>query len=67
MIKNKLKFYRELSTLSQTKFAMSLNINPGQYNKWENQKIQPSIESAWDICKKLNITLNDLFYDEEGN
>lgn len=67
-VKNKLKQYREKTNLSQSKFAMLLDINPGQYNRWENQKVQPTIESAWEICKKLNITLSDLFYDEEeGN
>lgn len=67
-VKNRLIEYREPTGLSQSKFAMSLDINPGQYNRWENQNVQPSIESAWNICKKLNITLNDLFYEEEeGN
>jgi DNA-binding XRE family transcriptional regulator len=61
MLKNKLKSWRHRLEMNQTEFAQHLGYTIGQYNLWENQKRQPDLENAWQIARKLNCTINDLF------
>jgi DNA-binding XRE family transcriptional regulator len=63
-VKNRLKFYREQRKLNQNEFSIVLGVNVNQYNKWENHRIQMTIDRAFDICKKLGIKIDDLFYEE---
>ena len=61
MLKNKLKSWRHKMEMNQTEFAVYLACTVGQYNQWEHQKRQPDLDRAWQISKKLNCTINDLF------
>lgn len=61
MLKNKLKSWRHKMEMNQTEFAGYLGINQSHYNRWENQKLQPTLEMALIISSKLKCTVNDLF------
>lgn len=61
MLKNRLKHWRHRMEMNQTEFAEFIGCTPGQYNQWEHQKRQPDLDRAWQIAKKLNCTINDLF------
>lgn len=64
MLKNKLKHFRHKHEMNQIEFYTFLSVNKDQYSRWERQENQPSLESAWKICKKLNCKLEDLFYED---
>lgn len=61
MLKNKLKSYRHKMEMNQTEFAGWLGVNVSLYNRWENQKVQPSLIIALKLSGKLTCTVNDLF------
>lgn len=62
MIKNKLKSWRHKLEMNQIEFAKFLGVNQSHYNRWENQRLQPTLEMALHISKKLNCSVNELFY-----
>ncbi|CVK18430.1 helix-turn-helix transcriptional regulator [Sporomusa sphaeroides] len=62
MLKNKLKTWRHKYEMNQIEFASFLGVNQSHYNRWENQKLQPTLEMALRISEKLKCTVNDLFY-----
>jgi len=59
-IKNRLKSIRHKHEMNQTEFAQMLGVLQNLYCRWENQKQQPSLESALNICHKLKIKMEDL-------
>ena len=61
MLKNKLKSWRHKKEMNQTEFAEYLEVDKNLYNRWENQKVQPSLLMALKISNKLSCTVNDLF------
>lgn len=63
-LRNRLKSYRHQKEMNQIEFAEFLGVHPNQYNRWERQAIQPSLETAWILTKKLKIKIDDLFYGE---
>lgn len=65
MVKNKLLEIRlKLGYKKQKDFAEYLGISRPQYNKYENNKEQPSIDVLYRISKKLNIKIDELIYDD---
>ena len=65
MLKNKLKSFRHKHEMNQTEFATYLGMTIGQYNQYETHRRQPTLETAWRISKKLNVTINELFEEIE--
>ena len=61
MLKNKLKSWRFKYEMNQTEFAQILGVKVAQYNRWENQKQQPEIETAFKIANKIGCKIDDLF------
>ncbi|WP_242871487.1 helix-turn-helix domain-containing protein [Dehalobacter sp. TeCB1] len=62
MVKNRLREIRhELMIDSQTEMAMILDISQQQYNSYERQEKQPSLETALKIAKKLNRSVESIF------
>ena len=60
-IKNKLLEVRlKLGYKRQKDFAEYLELNKTQYNKYENNMQQPSIEIFYKISKKLEISIDEL-------
>ncbi len=60
-LKNRLKYWRHQKQMNQTEFAEWLGINKYQYNRYERQAAQPTLEIAWRIAEKLGIKIDDLF------
>ncbi|OCZ54298.1 hypothetical protein A7D23_05890 [Dehalobacter sp. TeCB1] len=62
VVKNRLREIRhELMIDSQTEMAMILDISQQQYNSYERQEKQPSLETALKIAKKLNRSVESIF------
>lgn len=66
MIRNKLKYWRHQKMMNQKQFAEFLGVQPTQVSLWERNIKQLTLESAWEIKKKLNITLDELFEEGQG-
>lgn len=60
-IKNKLKEIRHDYRMTQVEFAKYLGMKEPQYNRYEKQNSQPSLEKAIEISEKLNKTVNEIF------
>ncbi|WP_133627088.1 helix-turn-helix domain-containing protein [Fonticella tunisiensis] len=65
-VKNRLLEIRlKMGFKKQKDFADYLEVPRNQYNRYENNTNQPSIEVLYRISKKLGCTLDELVYDEE--
>jgi DNA-binding XRE family transcriptional regulator len=47
--------------MNQTEFAEWLGVKLAQYNRWENQKQQPEINTSFRLAKKIGCKVDDLF------
>jgi len=75
----KLRYYRELNHLSQSKLASELNISLRNYQRIESGFSSPSLNTVYDLCMILKVDFNDfikskppvnlqnnvIFYNEE--
>jgi len=52
--------------MNQKEFAAYLGLSAWQYNRYEKQAIQPSLEVALNIAEKLKIPVEQIFYREPG-
>lgn len=64
-MKNRLKHWRHKYEMERKEFAEFLEVNYFHYIKWENQKLQPSVESLQMLRNKLRekfpqLTIDDL-------
>lgn len=57
---NLLSIRLKLGYKKQKDFAEFLEISRPQYNKYENNKEQPSVEVLYRIAQKLNCKIEDL-------
>lgn len=65
MLKNRLLEIRlQKGYKKQKDFAAFLELNQWQYNKYENNTVQPSLEVLYSIAKKLNCHMDDIVYKE---
>lgn len=64
MIKNNLKEIRmkEYAIDSKSEFARMLEVPVQTYIKWENWESSPNLDLAFTIAKKLNKTIEDIWY-----
>jgi putative transcriptional regulator len=60
-IRNKLKDFRFENRMNQGEFAEYLGILQQQYNRYEKNNVQPNLETALKIAKKLNVPVEDIF------
>lgn len=64
--KNRLREIRhEMMIDKQTEMAQLLGIAPNQYNRYEKQQGQPTIEVVLRIAKRLNKQVEEIFYIED--
>ena len=63
----KMKFKRIELNLSQTELAEKVGVTRQTIGLIEAGEFNPSIKLCNAICKALNVTLNDLFWEEEEN
>ncbi|ALS22252.1 helix-turn-helix transcriptional regulator [Paenibacillus naphthalenovorans] len=67
-IYNKLKELRHDLRMDQTQFADFIGVNKNLYNKWENQKGQPSLEWCFKIQLKTGKQIQDfIIYKPDEN
>lgn len=59
---NRLKDIRFEHKMDQGEFADFLEIGQSQYNRYEKNNSQPSLENALIISEKVNKTVNEIFY-----
>lgn len=56
---------RKEKNITQSELAEKLNITDRAISKWENGIFMPDVGIITDLCKILNITINDLFSGEK--
>lgn len=61
-VNNRLKSYRHKHEMNQKEFATYLGISQSQYNRYERNTNQPTLEIAIIISDKLGCPVNDIFY-----
>ena len=64
-IGKKIKKYREENNMTQRDIAEILDVEPGTISKYENDMIEPNIESLKRLAETFNITIDELLNDEE--
>jgi putative transcriptional regulator len=64
-MKNKLKVYRAMNDLTQEDLAKGLNVTRQTIISIEKEKYDPSLVLAFKIARFFNITIEDIFFDEE--
>lgn len=66
LIKNKLLQIRmSLGYKTIKEFAEFLKIHQNQLGRYENNVRQPNTEIVYKICKKLNMNIDEILYDDE--
>ena len=63
----KMKFRRIELEMSQTDLAKACGVTRQPIGLIEAGEFNPSINLCIAICKALGVTLNDLFWEENGN
>lgn len=53
--------YREKAGLSQKELAKRLNVTPSRISNWEQGANCPTIEILFEVCKILNVSINDIY------
>ena len=56
--------FRKKNNLTQSQLAQKLNITDKAVSKWENGRSLPDVSIMLNLCKELNITINDLLSGE---
>jgi len=65
MVKNRLKEIRMKEyMMNMTQFAEYLGIDIKLLSSWERGRSKPTLERALEISKKLNKTVNEIWYLE---
>lgn len=64
-MRNRLKEIRMREyTMDSGEFAKMLGIPRSTYSQWETGSNNPTLNKAFDIAKKLNKNLEDIWYSE---
>ena len=61
IICERIRFYREKKGIEQKELAKQLGITGNSISNWETGRSRPDINLIPDICRILDISLNDLF------
>lgn len=61
-VKNRLKDIRFEHKMNQMEFAAFLGVGQSQYNRYELQQRQPTLEIALELCEKLGRPFEQVFY-----
>ncbi len=56
---------RNEKRMSQTEVAKVMDMLPNQYNKFENGKMSPSLESLTKIAEALEVSLDQIVYGKQ--
>lgn len=63
----RLKELREEKKISQNKLSKELNINVMTYNGWENEKVEPNINTLCKLADYYQVSLDYLVGRDFGN
>ncbi|MGJ5710069.1 helix-turn-helix transcriptional regulator [Staphylococcus equorum] len=64
---NKVKNFRTAKSMSQLTLARSVEVSRQTINMIENDKYNPSLNLCIKIAKALDVTLNDLFWEDDNH
>ncbi|ANQ65310.1 helix-turn-helix transcriptional regulator [Staphylococcus equorum] len=64
---SKVKNFRTAKNMSQLTLARSVEVSRQTINMIENDKYNPSLNLCIKISKALDVTLNDLFWEDDNN
>ena len=64
---NKVKNFRTSKNMSQLTLARSVEVSRQTINMIENDKYNPSLNLCIKIAKALDVTLNDLFWEDDNH
>ena len=64
---NKVKSFRTAKDISQLTLARSVEVSRQTINMIENDKYNPSLNLCIKIAKALDVTLNDLFWEDDNH
>ncbi len=65
MINERMKAARQGKNLSQAELAKAVGVARQTVNMIENGDYNPTVALCIKICKALDVTLNDLFWEDE--
>lgn len=65
-INNKMKQARQAKSISQTELAKLIGVSRQTINMIENGDYNPTIALCIKICRALDKTLDDLFWEEQN-
>ena len=65
-IGKRIKELREENNMTQKNIAEILEVEPGTISKYENNMIEPNIESLKRLAETFNITIDELLKDKEN-
>ena len=64
---NKVKNFRTAKNMSQLTLARSVEVSRQTINMIENDKYNPSLNLCIKIAKALDVTLNDVFWEDDNH
>ena len=65
MIKNKLKEIRMKEYMMNCRdFSKMLEVPLSTYSQWENNRMYPPLPKIFEVCKKLNKQIIEVWYEE---
>lgn len=64
-IKNRLKEIRMREyMISAVEFSKLIDVKKSTYSQWENELNNPTLEKAFEVARKLNKNINEIWYEE---
>lgn len=64
-IAEQIKYYREKNKWSMAELADKVNTGKGNVSSWESMKYAPGLAAMARLCKVFNITISDLYGEQE--
>ena len=65
MVNQRMKAARQEKNLSQAELAKAVGVSRQTVNMIENGDYNPTVALCVKICRALDVTLNDLFWEEK--
>lgn len=65
-VHNRLKELRHDHRMNQTEFSAFLGISIHQYNRYEKEAREPTLDNALLISERLGLTVNEIFYRKDS-
>ncbi len=66
ILKNHIRYYREIAGLSQSELARAIGVSQQSVNKYEHGVMNPGLATAVRLSDLFDVSVRDLFEFEEG-